>query len=144
MRTIGFAITKDVLWFSVLDGAGKTDAKITTVDKQRFNSDLGVQELMVQFYNLFNELLEKYSPDSVACKVHLDSNLSQIPYMHFSLGILSYICKLKNIPTRLRSGKWISAGKNAKQIACVQHFSTHKLRNEEIAATVVAWYEFSE
>lgn len=142
MRAIGFAIKKNELWFSVLDGTCKNDAAILCIERQFFNADLDPQELMVYFHNLFTEILEKYSPNSVAYKAHLDSNLAQIPYMLFPLGILNYVCKIKNIPTTLRSGTWISAGKKAKQIECVSYFLSHELKYEKLYATIVAWHQF--
>lgn len=142
MRVIGFAIKKSELWFSVLDGNDRTDANIVHIDKMFFNPDMTCQELMLHFNNIFLEIIDRFTPNLVSYKVHLNSDLSQLEYMQFPLGILNYICKLKNIPAIGRSSAWISSGGKAKLDECSTFFGTQNLRAEKLAATLIAWYQF--
>lgn len=141
MRSLGIAIKKGELWYAIIDGESKNSSSIFISGKQLFRAESNETDLMMDFFNLFEELLTKYNPDRVAYKIHLNSELKQIPYMHFSLGILNYSCKLKNIPTTSRSTSWISASKNKKTNECKAYFNNDKLKNEELAAILVAWYE---
>jgi hypothetical protein len=144
IRSIGFAIKKHELWYSILDGDSQQDAFIIKTGKQIFNSNLDIPSLMLDFYNLFNEIITQYKPNMIACKVHLNSTLDQITYMHLPIGVLCYMCKLNGICITLRSGLWITAGKNKKIINCRNHFNNQNLKNEELASVLISWYQFKE
>lgn len=144
MRCIGFAIKKGELWYVVLDGIRKSDCKIVKTGKQIFRAESVEVDLMSDFYNLFDIILTKFNPDKVAYKVHLNSDLKQIPYMHYPLGVLNYLCKLKGKPATGRSGSWITAGKNKKGENCKSYFENQSLKNEELAAILIAWHEFED
>lgn len=144
MRCLGFAIKKGEIWYAVLDGDKKTNSQIIFTGKHLFRAESCDTDLMMDFYNLFDEILTQYCPDKIAYKLHLESNLKQIPYMHYSLGVLNYLCKLKMKPTASRSGKWITAAKNKKINECIQYFNTENLKNDKLAAVLVAWHEFEE
>lgn len=61
-------------------------ALIYETGKQNYRAEL--QSLMMDFSNIFIELITKYRPDRVAYKLYLDTKIQQIPYMHYSLGVL--------------------------------------------------------
>lgn len=144
MIIIGFAIKKSELWYAVLDGEKRTDCQIVFIGKQLFRPESNETDLMLDFYNLFDEILTKYHPEKIAYKVHLNSDLQQIPYMHYPLGVLNYLCKVKGKTTTSRSGSWITASKNKKLDECRTYFNKPNLKNEQLAAVLVAWYEFEE
>ena len=144
MRAVGFAIKKGELWFSVIDGTTKQDATIVATGKHLFQTNCTGEDLSLNFYNMFSEIISQYNPSSIACKVHLNSSLEQIPYMHCPLGLLMYICKIKNVPVTMRSGSWITAGKKKKIQLCQEHFSDEKLSAEKLTAVLVAWYQFGD
>ncbi len=142
MITIGFAIKKNELWYSVLEGNNKLDAHIIACEKHIFQSSSATTDLMLTFKNLFNEILGQYSPQKVACKLHLNSSIKQIPYMNYSIGILALICKERGISFQQRSNTWITASKRKKETECLLHFNDDELKNEKLHATIIAWYEF--
>ena len=144
MRHIGFAIRKNELWYSVLVGDNKSACVIKYCDKHIYRADQSFPDLMLYFYNLFYEVLNEHNPDTVAYKIHLDSKLDQIPYMHCSLGVLGYLCKQRNIEAIARSGSWITAGKGKKIQQCLTVFSDADLKNEKLHATLIAWYQFED
>ncbi len=142
MVGLGLAIKKGELWFAVLKGDNQSDTVIVTTGKHLFRASSTPDELMMDFYNLFDEIISKYSLEKIAYKIHLNSSLQQIPYMQYSFGILNYICKIKNIPVIGKSSSWISAAKGKKIIECKNHFGEQKLKDEELAAVIVSWYDF--
>ena len=64
--------------------------------------------------------------------------------MHYSLGVLNLVCLQNGIEARARSSMWITAGKKAKIIRFEKYFAQKKFTNEEMAATLVAWFELEE
>ena len=70
--------------------------------------------------------------------------MSQIPYLHYSLGVLNLLCMQQTIPVIERSSKWITAGKRAKIINFEGAFPNANYKNEELASSVVAWYGIGE
>lgn len=144
LRHIGFAIKKNELWYAIIDGTNKNNCQIVYCGKHNFQADQDFADLMQCFYGLFNEILTDHKPDTVAYKVHLESTLSQVPYMHCSLGILGYLCKNLNISASPRSSSWITAGKKKKQQECIDRFPDEKLKTEKLAAVLLAWFQFCE
>ena len=144
MKHIGFVVKKNELWYAVLDGTNKADSKIEHCGKHNFQATQDITDLMLCFYNLFVEIIIQYTPDTVAYKVHLDSKLDKISYMHCSLGVLAYVCKLHNVSATPRSGTWITAGKKKKLQQCIEKFPESDLKAEKLAATLIAWFQFEE
>lgn len=70
--------------------------------------------------------------------------MNQIPYMHYSLGVLNLLCMQHGIPVLERSSKWITAGKRAKIINFEEMFQSVGYKNEQLAASVIAWYGIGE
>ena len=98
----------------------------------------------MDFYNIFTELITKYKPNVVSYKLSLDLKMPQIPYMHFSLGVLNYVCLERGISTIERSSRWITANKGAKIKNFNEHFPDKNYKNEEQAAALIAWYGIGE
>lgn len=142
MRCLGIAIKKNEIWYSVVDGMQMDTAMIYETGKQNYRIES--QSLMMDFCNIFVEVITKYKPERVAYKLYLDANIQQIPYMHLSLGVLELICLQNGIETRARSSKWITAGKRAKIAKLEEYFSQKRFKSEELAATLIAWFELGE
>lgn len=142
MRCLGIAIKKNEICYSVVDGDKMDKALIYEIGKQNYRSES--PSLMMDFSNIFIELVTKYRPDRVAYKLYLDTTMQQIPYMHYSLGILNLVCLQQGIEVSERSSKWITAGKKAKIERFEKFFSPQKFKNEEMAATLVAWYALED
>ncbi len=142
MRCLGIAIKKNEIWYSVVDGEQMESALIYETGKQNYRAES--LSLMMDFSNIFIELITKYRPNRVAYKLYLDTNIQQIPYMHYSLGVLNLVCLQNGIEARARSSMWITAGKKAKIIRFEKYFAQKKFTNEEMAATLVAWFELEE
>ena len=53
MKIVGFAISKDELWYSVLEGDNKSNAHIIVCGKHNFQSESNIADLMITFKNLF-------------------------------------------------------------------------------------------
>lgn len=141
MKCIGIAIAKNELYYTVMSGNSKNDAIIELKGILNFQSES--KTLMTDFFNLFNELITKYKPDSIGYKLFLDSTKDQIRYMVYSLGILEFICEEKNIITQERNSSWISAGKKKKLIDFVNKYGNQK-KVPELHASVIAWNQFGE
>lgn len=141
MIVIGISIKKNEIFYAALDGQNRTDCIVVDVGKITFRSEIDETELMFDFYNLFNELFSFYKPDRVAYKLYLNPDIHQIPYMHFSLGVLNFLCKQKGIPTTLRSGSWITSGKGKKTIDCEACFG-QSYKKDELTSILVAWHEY--
>lgn len=142
MRCLGIAIKKNEIWYSVVDGDEMDNATIFETGKQNYRAES--QSLMMDFCNIFVELITKYRPDRVVYKLFLDANMQQIPYMHYSLGVLNLVCLQHGVDITERSSRWITAGKKAKILKFEKYFSQRKFNNEEMAATLVAWFELEE
>ncbi len=144
MKVLGIAIKKNEIWYSVVSGSKMSDAIIIETGKQIFKADSPLQSLMMEFSNIYAELIVKYKPNRIAYKLYLDAKKDQIPYMHYSLGILNLVSKQQGIETSERTGNWIVAGKKAKIARFCEYFNEHKFKNEELAASLIAWYELEE
>lgn len=141
MKIVGFAISKDELWYSVLEGDNKSNAHIIVCGKHNFQSESNIADLMITFKNLFDEIIVKYSPQKIACKLYIPTVLKQIPYMHYSIGVLALICGENGISFQQRSDSWITASNKKKELECLAHFKDENLKKEKLHATLVAWYE---
>ena len=142
MRCLGIAIKKNEICYSVVDGDKMDTALIYEIGKQNYRSES--PSLMMDFSNIFIELVTKYRPDRVAYKLYLDTTMQQIPYMHYSLGIFNLVCLQQGVEVSERSSKWITAGKKAKIERFEKFFSPQKFKNEEMGATLVAWYALED
>lgn len=142
MRCLGIAIRKNEICYSVVDGDKMDTAQITEIGKQNYRSESST--LMMDFSNIFIELITKYNPDRVAYKLYLEATMQQIPYMHYSLGILNLVCLQRDVKVNERSNRWITAGKKAKIKRFENYFSTHKYKEDEIAASLIAWFELED
>lgn len=144
MNSLGIAIKKKEIWYSVISGSTKSTATIIETGKLNFRPEQPTKLLMMDFHNIFNELIIKFKPDCIAYKLFLDADLGQIPYMHYSLGILNLICQQNGIDVIERSHRWITASKRSKIVKCEEYFSDKKFIKEEMEATLVAWYCLGE
>lgn len=144
MKSLGFAIKKNELWYTLIEGTDIDHSKIVIQKKHNFQSSSEDTQLMQCFYNLFNEIITELKPDTVACKLSLNSNLKQIPYMHFSLGVLAYLCNQKNMTFTTRSNTWIVAGKRKRELLCTSKFPDYNLSNEKLHSTLVALFQLGE
>lgn len=145
MISLGIAIKKNELWYSVVDGSNMESAVLLETGKQSFQIDTHTGRLMMNFHNIFTELITKFHPDTIAYKLSLKINMKQIPYMHFSIGVLNLLCIQNNIAVTERSNQWITAGKRVKIINCTEHFSDMRFRtDEEMQATLIAWFEIGQ
>lgn len=141
MKNLGISIKKNEIWYSLVEGTKMEDAKIIETGKQIFRSDSLVQTLMQDFSNITTELIARYNPNKIVYKLHLESNLKQIHYMHYSLGVLNLICHQKGIETIEHSNKWITAGKRVKINKFDSYFDSNKFKKEEMEASLLAWFE---
>lgn len=142
MRCLGIVIKKNEIWYAVVDGMQMNDALIYETGKHHYRAESST--LMMDFSNIFTELVTKYRPQKIVYKLSLDVTLPQIPYMHFPLGVLHLICLQHGISVDSRSSKWITAGKRAKITKCQDYFNQQRLRPDELAATLIAWYGLEE
>lgn len=144
MKHVGIVIKKNELWFTVISGEDRGNCSIEYSGKHNYQADQDITDLMACFHGLFNEIISTYDPDSIGIKLHLESTMIQIPYMHCSLGILAYLCDEKRLPITLRTGAWITAGKKKKLEQCIARFPDENLKTEKLAATLIAWHQFEE
>ena len=101
-------------------------------------------KLMLDFNNIFTELLAKFKPDVVSYKLSIDITMKQIPYMHYSLGVLNLLCQQKGITLLERSSRWITANKKSKIQAFEQKYPDYCYKNEKLTSSVMAWYALGE
>ena len=142
MRCLGIAIKKNEIWYAVVEGTSMDLAEVIDTGKHIYRSE--DPKLIMEFNNIFVELITKYHPDRVVYKLSLDVTMQQIPYMHYSLGVLNLICLQRGIFIRERSSRWITANKKAKINSFVSNFNDKNFKNEELAASLMAWYEMEE
>lgn len=142
MRSLGIAIKKNEIWYSVVEGTQKETAIVLETGKQNYRTESDT--LMLDFNNIFVELITKYKPEIVSCKLSLDIKMQQIPYMHYSLGILNLVCMQHGIKIIEHSSRWITANKRAKITQFENYFASDKYKNEGLAATLLAWFALEE
>lgn len=70
MRSLGLAIKKNEIWYSVVEGNSMDDSYIVETGRQNFRAES--QGLMLDFYNIFLELITKFKPDRISYKLSLD------------------------------------------------------------------------
>lgn len=142
MKSLGIAIKKGEIWYSFIEGTNKDVAIIGETGKQNYRSES--TKLMLDFDNIFTELLTKFKPDVVSYKLSLDITMRQIPYMHYSLGVLNLLCQQKDITLIERSSRWITANKSSKIQAFEKKYPDCCYKNEKLASSVMAWYALGE
>lgn len=142
MKCLGIAIKKGEVCFSVIEGERRDTATILDTGKQNYRSESAT--LMMDFSNIFLELLTKYKPDLVSYKLSLDLKMQQIPYMHYSLGVLNLVCLQQGVRIVEHSSLWITAKKQARIMEFQEKFPNAKIKNEELAASVLAWNGLEE
>ena len=142
MKSLGIAIKKGEIWYSILEGTNKDVAIIGATGKQNYRPES--TKLMLDFNNIFTELLAKFKPDVVSYKLSLDIKMIQIPYMHYSLGVINLLCQQKGITIIERSSRWITANKSSKIQAFEKSYPDCCYKNEKLASSVMAWYALGE
>ena len=142
MKSLGIAIKKGEIWYCFIEGTKKEVATINNTGKQNFRPESTT--LMLDFYNIFTELITKFTPDIISYKLSLDINMKQIPYLHYSLGILNLLCLKKGITIKERSSRWVTTNKRVKIQLFEQHFPNCNYKNEKLAASVLAWFALGE
>ena len=121
-----------------MEGTSKENVVNLNNGKQNYRSES--ETLMLDFSNLFIELITKYRPDTISYKLSLDINMKQIPYMHFSLGVLNLLCLQNGITILERSSRWITANKRSKINEFETKFPMYNFKNEELASAVISWF----
>lgn len=142
MKSLGVAIKKGEIWYSFIEGTDREVAIISETGKQNYRPESNT--LMMDFNNIFTELITKFTPDVVSYKLSLDITMKQIPYMHYSLGVLNLLCLQKGVAIKERSSRWIIANKKSKIQLFEQHFPDCGYKNEELASSVMAWFALGE
>lgn len=117
MKVLGIAIKKNEIWYSVVSGTEMNNAVVVDTGKHVFRAESSVQTLMMDFSNIYAELILKFKPERIAYKLFLEAVMNQIPYMHYSLGVLNLVSKQNGIETTERTNKWITAEKNQRLIS---------------------------
>ena len=141
IKFLGIAIKKNELCYSVVGGTEMSTAVVIETGKHNFRSESPTQLLMMDFSNIFTELIVKFKPERVVYKLYLDANMQQISYMHYSLGVLNLVCQQNGVEAKERSNKWITANKKSKIAKFEQYFSKQKFKNEEMSASLISWFE---
>ena len=141
MKCLGIAIKKNELWYSVVEGTEMNNASVSDSGKHNYRSEIQTHLLMVDFNNIFTELIVKYKPDRIVYKLSLDTDIRQIPYMHYSLGVLNLVCHQNGIQVIERSIRWITANQKSKIATYDKYFDWLKYKNEQRDATLIAWFE---
>lgn len=144
MKVLGIVIKKNEIWYSVVSGTEMNNAVVVDTGKHVFRAESSVQTLMMDFSNIYAELILKFKPERIAYKLFLEAVMNQIPYMHYSLGVLNLVSKQNGIETTERTNKWITAGKKSKINKFNEYFKDHSYKNEELAATLIAWFELGD
>lgn len=142
MISLGIAIKKGEIWYSFIEGTDRNVAIISETGKQNYRPESNT--LMMDFNNIFTELITKFTPNVISYKLSLDINIKQIPYMHYSIGVLNLLCLQKGIAINERSSRWITANKRSKIQLFEQHFPNCNYKNEELASSVIAWFALGE
>lgn len=142
MKSLGIAIKKSEIWYSFIEGTDRKNAIISDLGKQNYRPESNT--LMMDFNNIFTELITKFTPDVVSYKLSLDINMKQIPYMHYSIGVLILLCLQKGVAIKECSSRWITANKKSKIQLFEQHFPYCNYKNEALASSVIAWFALGE
>lgn len=142
MRSLGIVIKKNEIFYSLVEGSCACDSKVITAGKEIFNPDS--LSLMMDFQNIFIQILTKCSPNKVSYKLSLKVNIKNVSYLHFSIGVLKLMCENKQIPLIERSSAWISVKHGAKITAFNNEFPDLDYKNDLLISSVIAWYGMSE
>lgn len=137
MRILGISLRKDELHYAVIEGQRMLDSKVIELKKISVRSTGNVPELMNWFDSNFRELINKYKPDRIAYKLHLNTDKDQMIYLQFPMGVLNLICHSEKIPTTSRSTSYIT---KARKTIAQNHFKSFKdgLKDPELDCLVAA------
>ncbi len=139
MKSLGIAINKNKLSYSVLRKNDSDNIEILEIDKKNFQSDENICDLMQTFYHLFSEIISKHTPSFVVSKLSLNIKKDQVNYLHCPIGILAYLCKNNNLKFSMRSIQWITANKGKKLDNCKNRFLEYEFKDDaQLHATVIA------
>lgn len=138
MKSLGIVIKKNEVFYSIIERVNTDLSEIKDAGKEKFNCESNT--LMSDFNCIFIQLLSKYSPDVVSYKLSQDVKLSNVSYLHYSIGILKLLCENKSIKIVERSSKWITAKYETKISNFQKAFPNCSYKNDQLTSAVVAWY----
>ena len=141
MKSLGFVIGKNALYYSLIEGTNKSNSNI--IEKGKIPFQVDSDKLMVYFERTFKEYVFRLSPNAISYKVTLQANLSQIDYLYFPFGILRLICEQNDIAIYERSISWINKKvKGEKRIdELPKYFPDFTEKSAELRqATLIALY----
>lgn len=138
MKSLGIVIKKNEVFYSVIEGENADSSEIKESGKEKFNCESTT--LMSDFNCIFIQLLSKYSPNVVSYKLSQDVTLSNISYLHYSMGVLKLLCEKSSIQIIERSHQWIIAKHKSKISNFQNAFPNCRYKNDQLVSAVVAWY----
>lgn len=138
MRILGISLRKNELYYAIIEGTKQFESNLIELKKTNIRDNENIPELMNWFDSNFKELIERYRPDHIAYKLHLNTNKDQMVYLQFPMGVLNLICNFENIPITLRSTSYIT---NTRKTAVKNYFDhfKDKFKDAELDAIVAAW-----
>lgn len=137
MRILGISLRKNELYYAVIEGAKKSESNLIELRKTNIRDTESTPELMNWFDSNFRELIEKFKPDHVTYKLHLNTNKDQMAYLQFPMGVLNLICCTEKIEITARSTSYIT---NERKRIAQNYFKDFKdkFKDSELDALAVA------
>lgn len=98
MVVLGTTVEKNGLRYCVLDG-GRGAPNIIHFEKVQTNNFPDTQQLMNWYETTFQNLIARFSPDSIGIKVSLNAKKAEIAPWYYPLGILHNLAHQSGIST---------------------------------------------
>jgi len=140
MVILGVSLRKSELYYSVIEGQEKREAKLLELNKINVRTAESIPELMNWFESNFLEILARFKPTKVGYKLHLNTKKDQMTYLQFPLGVLNLVCQKQGILPTPRSTNYITPQRRTIAKRYFERFRKN-LKDPELDALVVAWDE---
>ncbi len=98
MAVLGINLVKDGLRYCVLDG-GRDSPTLVHYEKVQTNNFPNTQQLMNWYETTFQNLITRFSPETIGIKVSLNAKKAEIAPWYYPLGILHNLSHQNQINT---------------------------------------------
>lgn len=134
MRTMGIALQKNFLRYSIMEGTKENPSlisrgRLTTTDPEE------IPQLMDWFETQFMHLINEYKPECIGYKLTLEPSIDQIHTLSFPLGILNLLAYRNGIAVN----KFSSKGITPKKLGLPKDTDLYKLVDDKLGTHPPYW-----
>lgn len=134
MRTMGIALQKNYLRYSVMEG-DKNNPSLIDSGRLVTTAPEEISQLMDWFETQFMHLINKYKPERIGYKLTLKPSIDQIHTLSFPLGILNLLAYRNGIAIN----EFSTQGITPKKLGLSKNTDLHKFVDDKLGKHPPYW-----